>query len=315
MLLSPSRPDLGAWPPMGYVETRLDRAAHLRSTAHALRSHAEARAYVFGGELVALKPAREAGALDDPLLSLAEARPWCDERMLFLGLEGNAPRFGLSFDPGRREEIEALGFKVTDLRSIAAGGLVANDDLGSLATGKALFGWHGRHRFCANCGAETRVVEAGWRRDCPSCGAQHFPRTDPVAIMLTARGDQCLLGRQPHFPPGMWSCLAGFVEPGETIEDAVRRETMEEAGIAVGRVTYHSCQPWPFPMQLMFGCLAEATSEAITMDPGELEAVRWFSREETAALIAHTHPDGLFAPVTAAIAHHLMRAFVEGARA
>lgn len=315
MLLTPPRPDLGAWPPLGYVETRLDRAAHLRAGAAALRGDPGARAYAFGGEWVALKAAIEPGRPDDPLLSLAEAAPWCGPEPLFLGLEGGATRFALSFDPGRREDIEAAGFKVTDLRAIAAGGLVVSDHLGPLATGKALLGWHNRHRFCSNCGAATRVVDSGWRRDCPACGAQHFPRTDPVVIMLTAREDHCLLGRAPHFPPGMWSCLAGFVEPGETIEDAVRRETLEEAGIRVGRVSYHACQPWPFPMSLMLGCLAEATSDAITMDPNELEAVRWVSREETAAMLTHTHPDGLFAPAPAAIAHHLIRAFVAGPRA
>ncbi|MFG1477074.1 NAD(+) diphosphatase [Xanthobacter sp. V4C-4] len=315
MLLPPSHPDLGAWPPLGYVETRLDRAAHLRPNIAVLRGDAGARAYAFGGELVALKPARAPGQPHDPLFSLAEAAPWCSDAGLFLGLEGKAPRFALAFDPGRREEIEAAGLLVTDLRSIASGGLVAADHLGPLATGKALLGWHGRHRFCSNCGAATRAVDGGWRRDCPGCGAQHFPRTDPVVIMLTARADHCLLGRAPHFPPGMWSCLAGFVEPGETLEDAVRRETLEEAGIRVGRVSYHSCQPWPFPMSLMLGCLAEATSEAITMDPNEVEAVRWVSREETAAMLTRTHPDGLFAPAPAAIAHHLIRAFVAGARA
>lgn len=313
MLLSPPRPDLGAWPPLGYTESRLDRAALRRAEAAALRAHPGARAYAFGGELVALKAVP--GAPGDPLLSLEEAEPWCGAEALFLGLEGGAPRFALAFDPGRREEIEAQGLRVTDLRSIAIKGEVASDHLGPLATGKALFGWHARHRFCSNCGAATRVVDAGWRRDCPACGAQHFPRTDPVAIMLVARGDECLLGRQSHFAPGMWSCLAGFVEPGETIEDAVRRETQEEAGITVGRVAYQSCQPWPYPMQLMVGCHAQATSQAITMDANELEAVRWFSLEETAAMLARTHPDGLFTPAPAAIAYHLIRAFVEGVRA
>ncbi|MFG1403217.1 NAD(+) diphosphatase [Xanthobacter sediminis] len=315
MLPSSSRPDPGAWPLPGYVESRLDRAAHHRADTAALRGRADARAYAFGGELVALKPAASPDGTDEPRLTFSEAAPWCGGEALFLGMEGEAPRFALAFDPGRREEIEAQGFKVTDLRSIAAGGLVAADHLGPLATGKALLGWHARHRFCANCGTPTRVVEAGWRRDCPGCGAQHFPRTDPVSIMLVARGDYCLLGRAPHFQPGMWSCLAGFIEPGETIEDAVRRETLEEAGVAVGRVSYHSCQPWPFPMQLMVGCLAEATSEAITMDPSELEGVRWFSRAETAALMDRTHPEGLFAPAPAAIAHHLIRAFLAGAHA
>jgi len=156
-------------------------------------------------------------------------------------------------------------------------------------------------------------VDAGWRRDCPSCGAQHFPRTDPVVIMLTERGDRCLLGRQPHFAPGMWSTLAGFVEPGETIEEAVRRETLEEAGVTTGAVRYFASQPWPFPMSLMIGCIATATSEDLVIDRNELEDARWFARDEVAEMLMRTHPDGLFVPPPIAIAHHLIRSFIEGA--
>ena len=126
----------------------------------------------------------------------------------------------------------------------------------------------------------------GYRRDCPNCGAEHFPRTDPVVIMLAIDGERCLLGRQARFAPGMYSCLAGFVEPGETIEDAVRRETAEEAGITVGRVRYHASQPWPFPSSLMIGCHAEALSRDIVRDDAELEACRWFSRAEVRAMLA-----------------------------
>ncbi|MFG1348071.1 NAD(+) diphosphatase [Xanthobacter autotrophicus] len=308
-----SRPELGAWPDLGYVGSTLDRAAHLRPHAcdpsgDLLRDSA-AGFYLLGGELVALKGD---GPVFDPLFSHAEAQARGRGEPLFLGLDNGAPRFALAFDPGLREELEGQGLKVTDLRSIAVGGLVLPHHLPPVACGKALFGWHGRHGFCANCGTASRILDGGWRRDCPSCGAQHFPRTDPVVIMLTAAGDQCLLGRQPHFAPGMWSCLAGFVEPGETIEEAVRRETLEEAGIATGRVTYRSCQPWPFPMSLMIGCLAQATSRDITVDRNELEDARWFDRDEVALMLARTHPDGLFVPPPIAIAHHLIRAFVEG---
>ena len=198
---------------MGYVESRLDRAAHLRREAANLAQRPDARAYALGGEWLALS-----GDADEPLFSLDALAPWAVGEPLFLGLEDGAPRFAIGFDPGRREEMAATGLKVPDLRSVAAGALVAADHLGPLATAKALLAWHHRHRFCSNCGAASRPVEAGWRRDCPSCGAQHFPRTDPVAIMLVARGERCLLGRAPHFAPGMWSCLAGFVEPGETLE-------------------------------------------------------------------------------------------------
>lgn len=308
-------PDLGPWPALGYVASPLDRAAPARKEAAALAEQTSARAYLIGGELVAL---RKLGDWRDPLFDMSLARSLCadpDAEPLFLGLEDGAPRFAIAFPPAAREKMEADGLFVSDLRSIAVQGLVGPAHLAPIACGKALFHWHQRHRFCSNCGEKSRITDAGWRRDCPACGGQHFPRTDPVAIMLTAHGDHCLLGRQPHFAPGMWSALAGFVEPGESVEEAVRRETLEEAGITTGRVIYRTSQPWPFPMSLMIGCLAEATSQDITIDPSELEAARWFHRDEVAAMLTRTHPDGLFTPPPVAIAHHLIRAFLEGVRA
>ena len=152
----------------------------------------------------------------------------------------------------------------------------------------------------------------GYRRDCPACGAEHFPRTDPVVIMLAIDGDRCLLGRQARFAPGMYSCLAGFVEPGETIEDAVRRETQEEAGITIGRVRYYSSQPWPFPSSLMIGCHAEALSTEFDRDEAELEDCRWFDRgAKSLRCSPATHPGGIKCPPTIAIAHRLIRAWAE----
>ena len=156
------------------------------------------------------------------------------------------------------------------------------------------------------------VEAAGWRRACLACGTQHFPRTDPVVIMMATEGERCLLGRQPRFPPGMYSCLAGFVEPGETIEDAVRREIAEEAGLAIGAVHYRGSQPWPFPASLMIGCLAEATSTTIVVDKDELEDARWVSREDTRAILEGRHAGGLVCPPVMAIANHLMRAWAYG---
>ena len=153
--------------------------------------------------------------------------------------------------------------------------------------------------------------QGGWRRDCPACRAQHFPRTDPVVIMLPVAGERCVLGRSHRFQPGMWSCLAGFVEPGEAIEDAVRRETREEAGILCGRVSYFASQPWPFPTSLMIGCHAEAMSRDIVVDRAELDDARWFDREEVATMLLRRHPDGLTTPPTVAIAYHIIRAWVE----
>jgi NAD+ diphosphatase len=203
--------------------------------------------------------------------------------------------------PGRDD------LKLVDLRSIAVGGLVPTEQAAMLATAKALMHWHARRRFCANCGALNEVAAAGWRRDCKTCNETHFPRTDPVVIMLAVDGDACLLGRQPRFPKGMYSALAGFVEPGETIEAAVRREIREEAGVACGAVRYFASQPWPFPASLMIGCFAQAAGRSLEVDHVELEHARWFSREETTALIERRHPDRLAAPTPMAIAHHLLK--------
>jgi NAD+ diphosphatase len=177
------------------------------------------------------------------------------------------------------------------------------------ATARALLHWHASHGFCAACGAPTAPAEAGWRRDCPACGASHFPRTDPVVIMLVTRGDRALLGRSPGWPAGMHSCLAGFMEPGETVEAAVRREVMEEAGVEVGRVRYLRSQPWPFPASLMLGCQAEARTDAIRLDPRELEAALWVSRERMGRIMAG-RDDEVRAPRVGAIAAALLGAWV-----
>jgi NAD+ diphosphatase len=174
-----------------------------------------------------------------------------------------------------------------------------------------LLAWHDSHRFCSRCGTETVRRDGGYRRTCPNCEAQHFPRTDPVAIMMVVHGDKCLLARGAHFAPGSYSCLAGFIEPGETIENAVRRETLEETNLPVGRVLYHASQPWPFPYSLMIGCHAEALSDEFTLDKAELEDGRWFTREEVVTMLDRTHPGGLITPPPGAIAAHLIRSWVD----
>jgi NAD+ diphosphatase len=201
---------------------------------------------------------------------------------------------------------------LVDLRTIAWQGLVAADVAAILGEAKAIAHWHARHGFCANCGAPTRVTAAGWRRECDVCKTQHFPRTDPVVIMLAVDGDRCLLGRQARFPKGMYSALAGFVEPGESIEEAVRREILEESGIICGEVRYVASQPWPFPSSLMIGCMAQATTREITIDGDELEDARWFSHEEVTAIFEKRHPQGILSPNRMAIAHHLLKYWLEG---
>ncbi|WP_322894144.1 MULTISPECIES: NAD(+) diphosphatase [unclassified Yoonia] len=173
------------------------------------------------------------------------------------------------------------------------------------ATAKAVIGWHDSHRFCARCGTQSVAAMAGWQRNCPACGAHHFPRTDPVVIMLITHGNNVLVGRSPGWPEGMYSLLAGFVEPGETIEAAVRREVWEEAGIAVGDVRYLASQPWPFPASLMFGCAGDALGVDLTIDQTEIEDARWVSREDMALSFAGLHP-GIKPARKGAIAHFLI---------
>lgn len=173
------------------------------------------------------------------------------------------------------------------------------------AAGKALAHWHRSHGFCAACGAKSELKMGGWQRGCPACGAQHFPRTDPVVIMLVTHGNRVLMGRSPAWPEGMYSCLAGFVEPGETIEAAVRREVLEESGVQVGEVRYLASQPWPFPASLMIGCHGQALTDAITLDPAELEDALWISREDMVTVMAGAHPR-LRPARKGAIAHFLI---------
>jgi NAD+ diphosphatase len=307
------RPDLGPKPRLGYTASLIERAAERRADAAAiaaLESDPRARAYAIGGEMVALK--KTAAGLD-PQFTLAEARALgATAETIFLGLLDGAGRFAIGLERATVEALKARDdFVVTDLRSIAIQGLVAADHLPPIAEGKALLHWHARHRFCSNCGAPSNLVEAGWRRDCPTCQGQHFPRTDPVVIMLPIAGERCVLGRSYRFQGSMWSCLAGFIEPGEAFEDAVRRETREEVGIACGRVSYFRSQPWPFPTSLMIGCHAEAISREIVIDRAELEDARWFDREEVALMLLRQHPQGLATPPSVAIAYHIIRAWVE----
>ncbi len=295
----------------GFAGNRIDRRSEARDEEAVPTALADpaARLYVFQGENAVLRAGEDA----DPTFTLTEAEALGAERsaMILLGWTGTGPRLAVTLPA--ETTLDEAAFRVTDLRSLATEAAIDPSDLGALAQARSLCHWHLKHGFCSVCGAASVMRIGGYRRDCPSCGAQHFPRTDPVVIMLSidVAGDRALLGRQARFAPGMYSCLAGFVEPGETIENAVRRETQEEAGIRVGRVRYHSSQPWPFPSSLMIGCLAEALSTDVQPDEVELEDCRWFGRDEVRAMIAGTHPDGLRCPPSLAIASHLIRAWAE----
>jgi NAD+ diphosphatase len=303
----------------------IDRAAHRRRDADWLKAaYASDRVRVLlmrqGQPLVQgdAPPAQAAriGASAGPPAPLLWLGPQAamlspKGRRVFLGMtRKDDPVFALEVPDSfslAASPIAGLG-QFQDFR--AAAGAMDAFDAGLAATARALFEWRRRHGFCANCGTPVEDAEAGWKTSCPECKAEHFPRVDPVAIMLAVRGDKCLMGRQAAWPPGFWSCLAGFVEPGETFEQAAARELFEEAGVrAASRAEYLFGQPWPFPSSLMVGLILEAESEEIDVDPAELEAAQWFTRDEARAMLARAHPTA-YAPPPLAIAHHVLKAWV-----
>ncbi|KQN75295.1 NADH pyrophosphatase [Devosia sp. Leaf64] len=300
-----------------FISGALDRAAHLRGSDD-IKQDASARTLVlWRGKLLT-------GQDDRPVLSMLDHPALSDARepSIFLGLTEDGPRFATDLALWvPLEDAATIGEFVDqsqqvhpawpDGRFAEIRGLMPNLsplDGEMIATGRALIGWHGSHRFCANCATQSVVESAGWVRKCPQCGTQHFPRTDPVVIMAITRGDKILLGRGPSWPEGMYSLLAGFVEPGETIESAVRREVYEESRITVGPVRYVASQPWPFPMSLMFGCYGEATSEEITIDPLELADARWVSKSDVHQILDGTH-EFISRPRNGAIAGALIEAW------
>ncbi|MCY7339827.1 MAG: NAD(+) diphosphatase, partial [Sphingomonas bacterium] len=222
---------------------------------------------------------------------------------LFLGLDGEAPRFSVLPD----------GQVAFDSRAhFALLGQLEAGDAPLFAAALSLANWHRRHQFCSVCGSSTAPNRSGWSRRCGECTAEHYPRADPVVIMLATHHDRVLLGRQPHYPPGRYSALAGFVEPGETIEAAVARELFEEAGIRVSDVTYIASQPWPFPSSLMIGAHAIAKSDSLTIDHAELDDGRWFTRDQVVAALAGDPAAGFIPPPRFAIARTLLDHWLDG---
>jgi NAD+ diphosphatase len=287
---------------LAFPGSGLNRAAELR------KDHARIAGLMRTGRILPLwrgKPLAENSAAlayvpaGSPVLAHAS-------ETVFLGFDGVTPCFAADisdWSPEAGAEAVEAGFQdqsqqhhpalpagqtFVELRSFMTALSPREAELA--ATAKALLHWHRSHRFCSACGQPSLPAMAGWQRSCPACAASHFPRTDPVVIMLVTNGDSLLLGRSPGWPEGMYSCLAGFVEPGETIESAVRREVAEEAGIRIGGVRLLVSQPWPFPASLMIGCLAEAASTEITLDPEEIEDVVWVSRTRLLQIHAGTDP-------------------------
>ena len=294
----------------------LDRAAHLRGQAEKLAEQPDARTILLWRGKILMTGLDQLCRL--PMIAAILEGTSAD--LILLGLEGESPLFaadisawvpdgfnpsaGFSFFDDTRQvhpDVPDAGF--ADIRAVMT--CLSPRDAELAATAKAVMEWHRSHRFCARCGAESAAMTGGWQRDCAACGSHHFPRTDPVVIMLITNGNNVLMGRSPGWPEGMYSLLAGFIEPGETMEAAVRREVFEESGVRVSDVRYLASQPWPFPASLMFGCAGNALDSDITIDPSEIEDALWVSREEMVRVFAGQHPK-INPARKGAIAHFLL---------
>ncbi|MCR8725958.1 NAD(+) diphosphatase [Frigidibacter sp. ROC022] len=304
----------------------LDRAGHLRGDSGAqarLLADPEARVLpIWRGKPLVTGEAELTGGWLRP--SHPALLPAPDVPPVFLGLDEGRPRFTVDVSAWNPESLpDSLGAfldpseqrhpdldedqRFVELRACMT--RLSPREAELIATAKAVLGWHQSHGFCSACGVASEMTMAGWQRDCPACGTHHFPRTDPVVIMLITHGNSVLLGRSPNWPEGMYSLLAGFVEPGETLEAAVRREVFEETAVKVGSVGYLASQPWPFPASLMFGCRGEALTREIKVDPSEIEDAMWMTREEVMQALAGESPR-MRAPRAGAIAGFLLTMWV-----
>ncbi|MEM7689697.1 MAG: NAD(+) diphosphatase [Pseudomonadota bacterium] len=286
--------------PIAFAGSPMDRADNIRVDPEALGNLMNWRARVM--ELDGLLPSvDETGGLIWG--TLADVDP--ETELVFLGMMDDKAHFAPVPPQGSTSPVMPRAWQVMQL--------LRPEELAVYGGAKSLVDWHARHKFCANCGAPTKLTKGGWQRNCMpkdqgGCGAEHFPRTDPVTIMLVEHEDKLLLGRQPRFPPKIYSALAGFVEPGETIEEAVAREVYEEAGVRISNVRYLASQPWPFPSQMMIGCTSLAETTELTIDKTELDDARWFSREELeeARAAGPAGSETLIFPQKYAIAHQLV---------
>ncbi len=300
----------------------LDRQAALRSKPGSMAAFANQEDVVFvlasGGHFVFQKISEKMTCFLSRS-SLERFLPVSDEH-IFLGLDdarNRRPVFAVQLMQNPETLMEAVfadpQYELIPLRQAAVQQRVSHEDFGVLAQANALLNWHYTHPRCARCGGDTKMAEGGYRRDCVACDAQHFPRTDPCVIMLiqNERGE-ALLGRPHNLPENLFTTLAGFVEPGETFEDAVRRETFEESGIRVGEVRYVASQPWPFPSNIMMGFHGKAITTQLNVDYEEMFDCRWFDRSEVEKMLSGTAETGLFCPPEISIAHQLIRLYVQG---
>ncbi len=299
-----------------FAGSPLDRAGHERDDGDWLAAHRAAPDTRFL-PLWQLRGLMRPGAeLAISWRGAAEIAPFAEAGAteVFLGILDGVAHFAIDVSAAGEHKADApfqADGKWIDVRSAAMS--AAGDQAAILAQSRSMIDWHARHRFCAECGQPSELRDAGYMRKCGGCGASHFPRTDPVTIMLVLDGaGNCMLGRQPRFPKGSYSALAGFVEPGETIEEAVRREVREEAGLIVGEVRYVSSQPWPFPSSLMIGCWGQAETTEITLDQRELEDARWFARAEIARMVENwSDLQEIRMPPPLSIAHQLARQWLK----
>jgi NAD+ diphosphatase len=283
----------------GFTGSPLDRVDHIRSDVAAYQALlGDWRARVLGLDGLDPKLASEGGLHWHSMADVAD-----DAELILLGLDGGKPHFvALTTAQGDVFRSPAIWHALSMLPA---------EDAAIYGTARALLDWHNSHKHCGRCGTQTVLFRAGWGRKCPNCATDHFPRTDPVVIMIAEYEGKALLGRQSRFPPGNYSALAGFLEPGECIEEAVRREIFEEAGIRCGAVRYIASQPWPFGgSQLMMACVADALDDEITLDTNELEDAIWVTREEAQAALDDAPGKRFGAPPPFAIAHSLLKAWV-----
>ncbi len=303
--------------PLVFTANPLDRAGDLRTDSNWLgtkRGEPQARFLPFWKLQPLLTGPSEApeAALCYLNLEEIEALGRAEAREVFLGLSGDAGYFARDVS-SLEEPPSKLPFPAHFRDARGALDLLTVQESGILGQAKALLVWHARHLFCSACGAETKSVDAGYRRECLSCSTSHFPRTDPAVIMLVTNGERCLLARNKRFATAHnHSALAGFVEPGESIEESVRREVFEEVGIKIGNVRYFASQPWPFPSSMMIGCFAEAKTEEINVDGVEIVSARWFDRKTILSMLAGNEIDGVRLPRPIAIAYHLIKSWAEG---